>query len=67
MGKINDTGNPPVQLELFLLCFICYIGRGFTMNDPEEPTAISVETQRLFINKFIILSMEQLHYQNYYH
>ena len=49
--KNDDVGDPPVPIELRLLGFLRYVGHGFTMDDLEEATAVSGETQRQFTLK----------------
>ena len=52
-SKFDAVGDPPVPMELLLLGFLRYVGRGFTFDDLEECTAISRETHRQFMNTFI--------------
>ena len=47
------VGDKSVPLELLLLFFFRYVGRGFTFDDLEECTAISAETHRQFMLEFI--------------
>ena len=51
--KNNDVGSPPAPLESLLLGFLRYVGRGFTLGDLEECTAIDGETHRQFVLSFI--------------
>ena len=52
-SKKDAVGNPPVPIELLLLGFFRYVGRGFTFDDLEECTAISAETHRQFMLSII--------------
>ena len=47
------VGSPPVPIELLLLGFLRYVGRGFTLDDLDECTTIDGETHRQFILFFI--------------
>ena len=49
----DAVGDPLVPIELLLLVFLQMVGRGFTLDNLEECTAISAETHWQFISKFI--------------
>ena len=51
--KSDCTGQKAVPIDLLLLGFFRYTGRGFTLDDLQEATAIDKETHRQFILKFI--------------
>ena len=50
MRKNKKQGAP---IQLLVLCALRYLGRGWFLDDLAETVVISVETIRLFINKFI--------------
>ena len=50
----DALGQHASPLHLLLLGFLRFSGRGFTLDDLEEVTAIGKETHRLFIHKFIL-------------
>ena len=47
------NGSKRIPIELLVLTSLRYLGRGWTMDDLQENTAISQETIRTFIIKFI--------------
>ena len=49
----DAAGDSAVPIDLLLLGFLRYVGRGFTLDDLEECTAIDAETHRQFIKIFI--------------
>ena len=49
-------------LELLVLCVLCYLGCGFTVDDLYEETTISEETIRKFIHRFILYGSTTLYH-----
>ena len=47
-------------MELLVLSALCYLGKGWKLDYVQESTAISRETVRLFISKFIKFGSEDL-------
>ncbi len=49
----DATGKEGVPFELLILGALRYIGRGWTFDDLEESTNISLSTHRQFFHTFI--------------
>ena len=52
-SRKDAVGDSPVPIELLLLGFFCYCGHIFTMDDLEESTTISAETNRQCMIHFL--------------
>ena len=51
--KSDAVGDPSVPIELLLLVFFKFAGRGFTNDDLKEANAIDAEIRQQFIHKFV--------------
>ena len=60
-GVHKDNKRPTTPLALLILCALRYLGRGWTLDDLEEATAISRETIRKFIHIFLKFGSETLY------
>ena len=60
-GNMSAIGTPCSPMSLLLLCALRYIGRGWTMDDLEESTAISQEVIRKFLREFIAFGADKLY------
>ena len=49
----NAAGKESSNVKLLLLGALRYLGRGFTLDDIEEATAISKEVNRQFLETFL--------------
>ncbi len=56
----DATGKAGVPLELFILGALRYLGRGWTFDDLEESTNISLSTHRQFFHAFIEVGATEL-------
>ena len=54
------NGSTTIPMGLLVLCTLRYLGRGWTLDDLQENTAISRETVRNFIHKFIAFGANDL-------
>ena len=57
------NGKIIYPMELLVLCVLRYLGRGLTMDDLQECTAINAETIRTFMAKFIKFGSTDLYYK----
>ena len=64
-NRYNNGNNP--RLGLLLLGVLRYLGRGWTYDDLEEATAISIHVHRCFIHQFLKFGRHVLYpkYVNY--
>lgn len=58
--KKDAVGKVGVPLELLILGALRYLGRGWTFDDLEEATGISVATHRNFFHQFINIGATEL-------
>jgi len=59
-GSKSATNKPAAPMSLLLLCALRYLGRGWTLDDLEESTAISKEVIRKYIHAFIGFGADKL-------
>ena len=57
------NASTTIPMGLLVLCTLCYIGRGWTLDNIQEDTAIGGETACTFIHKLIAFGSNDLYHK----